>query len=199
MTHFESNNSKLRQVQLDSEIVKALASDSTVLCLDTHNQLISINLNDMYLSNEAQSKEVHDIDITTVDNSQDVVLISYWNQTIVNLFLMPNLKKPLLSFDLTDYVSFPAFQIELGKFGKIGSDHYLLLALSNGFLLSFNFYQHLIGNFQQLGLDPKMMVRLCNIFKIGASITDIQNEKDHFIVCADTPKILSQCPNSKYK
>jgi hypothetical protein len=65
-----------------------------------------------------------------------------------------------------------------------------MVTLSNGFLLCYNFYPHLISNLQQFGIDAKMMIRLCNIYKVGAYITGIQSEEDHFVICSDTPKIL---------
>ncbi|CDW87205.1 UNKNOWN [Stylonychia lemnae] len=199
----EDNSFKLVELDKQSFVIKGDITDDYCAFFDNQNQLNlyqSKSLNSLDNVKFGQDKQIHDISLIHISKDLNLLVVCYWNVSKISVYRLPNIREPIYEINLLDFINFQSFQIDKIKMLKLNSDFYLLVALTNGFLLSFNFYPQLILNLQTYGLDPRMMIRLSNIKKIGDYIHKIVQLDEHSgFICSDNSQLIFQDLKSKVK
>jgi hypothetical protein len=85
-----------------SEIIKADITSTHILLYDSSNSIHLYSTDSLDIIETLQvpkQKEIHDISLSRINPTQTlsetIAVVSYWNESKVDLFLLPNLKTPM--------------------------------------------------------------------------------------------------------
>lgn len=151
------------QVCASSKFILAVPLDST-------DQLLVYGSSDAkLLITHKTHGEVHSI---STCHDADLFAINFWNESSIKIFRASDQSfKQELEIDITAYAPFESLQIAQVLTVNLGDngDVYLLVGLSNGYLLCFNLYLSLLKSGIKLSAEElaQASVRLCNVFKVG--------------------------------
>ena len=138
--------------------------------------------------------EVHSLSIST-GSAIDYLVVNFWNAQTVEVYSVKGLLEStsdaftdniLSRVNVGDYAAFTALDIDKVHVFSLFGNSYLIVALSNGYVLGFNLYPDAVQSGTEL-----QIVRLSTVFKCG-NIVEVVNQphKDAILLTSDSGSFL---------